>query len=150
MSKEQIAEIVKAATDVYTKAGTVAGPRGKAAMDELKKYIKEQPALAPALRNLLKPLEPASKLAAAQFKASPKIVDFGKAVATGKIAVDKAVPIANKVVRDITALHELGGEVRLGLCRPAQGSGRHPRACEGLRLLGRRSFSSRGITRKTS
>jgi hypothetical protein len=57
------------------------------------------------LRNLLKPLEPAAKLAAAQVRAAPRLAEFAKAVAEGKIPLDKAVPVANKIVRDITLLH---------------------------------------------
>jgi hypothetical protein len=115
MSKEAIRDIVKAAMEVYQKAAVLAGARGTGAGGELKKLIKDASAAeAAALKKLAPVLDRAVKLAAVQSQASPKLANFAKVVAEGKMALDVAAPVANRIVRDVTMLHDLVTKCRAG------------------------------------
>jgi hypothetical protein len=103
--KDDVIGILQGAALVYEHSlPTFMNPRGGTVLKELKDLAKANPTVA-ELKTMPKIVETLCKLAEAQWKTAAKLNTLSVQVRDGKLSVDKAIPVANKVVADIVKLN---------------------------------------------
>ncbi len=103
--KDDVIGILEGASLIYEHAlPTFMNPRGGTVVKELKDLAKANPTVAD-LKTMPGIVERLCKLAEEQWKTTRKLIVLFGQVRDGKVPVDKAIPVANKVVADILKLN---------------------------------------------